>query len=376
MTAEKEHSQLSLISPTTAIALEACRQRVAFGLDRSLSALRRPGLRSVMGVVAHAVSEQLSRDRGSMATPEQAKAWFASAWDRALSWNEGRLRRAWAPAAPPPSHDWPGYALTRARLEARATATLQAASKSPPRITAPASGGLHPGALPWVERRLIDPERRIVGTPDLVEQREDGICVVDIKSGVSPLEVTPQRTLQLLIYAHLVAVHGLPQPRRGELVSPSGKSLSVELAPYDVAAAVERICRIRDEYNALIESGGTIDNMASPSPETCRGCPYRVICPSFADLWHQGWNVSRGAFGKLESLFERGDRWEANVLVTSPRDLKARLVRVTEIPGRPTVAVGEQFNTLGTDVMGEPTVQRARWSTVYWPPLQRDIQQG
>jgi hypothetical protein len=250
---------------------------------------------------------------------------------------------------------------------------LRGADIAVSKTTAVYHGEAHRDALPWIERRLIDQYRQIVGTPDLVEQRADGIWIVDIKSGVGPLELTPERQLQLLIYAHLVVVNGKRQPRRGELLSPSGKSVAMELAPSEIAAAVDRICRLRDRYNALLRRGATTAEMASPSPEACRGCPYRVICPAFAETWRQDWNVSRGVFGTLESLSERGDQWEVDVLVTSPRDLEAKLVRVTGIPGRPAAAVGEQFNALGTDVMGDPRVQRARWSTVYWPPLEHPL---
>lgn len=128
-------------------------------------------------------------------------------------------------------------------------------------------------ALPWVERRLVDEGRRIVGTPDLVEQRPEGPRVVDLKSGVGPIEVTQERHLQLLVYAHLVAVSGLPQPRVGELATPSGTTLAVDLSPSDVTAAVDRICQLRDEYNAHVARGATISEMAEPSPAACKGCP-------------------------------------------------------------------------------------------------------
>jgi hypothetical protein len=225
--------------------------------------------------------------------------------------------------------------------------------------------------LPWVERRLIDRERRIVGTPDLVEQRINEVWIVDIKSGVGPLELTPTRRLQLLIYAHLVAVNGIRQPRWGELVSPSGKNLQVELPPTDVAAAVERLCRLREEYNTLVGREATVAEVASPSPDACRGCLYRVICPAFAELWQQDWQVSRGVFGTLESVSQRDSHWEVEVLARSPQDLDGKRIRVTDLPGPPAVAVGALFNVIGTDVMGDPTLQRARWSTAYWPPLQQ-----
>ena len=79
--------------------------------------------------------------------------------------------------------------------------------------------------------------------------------------------------------------------------------------------------------------------------------------------------MSRGAFGVLESVFERGGVCEVDIRVASPLDLAAKLVRVVGIPGHPSAPVGDRFNVLGTDVMGDATVQRARWSTVYWPPM-------
>ncbi len=112
---------LDVLSPTAANDLLMCGYRLAWRLDRGFRSLRRPTPWSELGVVAHAVVEDVARGLLRHVTgSDEARSTIEDAWDSHLDAAVQDLKKAWAPATPPPPEEWPGYHLVRARILRRA----------------------------------------------------------------------------------------------------------------------------------------------------------------------------------------------------------------------------------------------------------------
>jgi hypothetical protein len=356
------------VSPTLASSLRQCWLRVAYQRDPQAKHLRRPTERTALGTAAHALTERAWRGGYKASSSVPVDEWLRTTWDEVVEEQRTRLARAWAPASPPQPAQWPGFALTRARLLSRLRQVAVdhsgggAHGASPP--AAPRPSVVAP--LPWVERSLRDDERRLHGTPDRVERRSDQIVVVDFKSGVHQGEMTDPQRLQLLLYAHLVQVAGLPLPSRGIVLDGAGREQELVVHPDDVAAAVVSVASQRDLYNAALPSA-TVESLAAPGPDACRGCPYRSVCLPFLGAWSDDWRVGRGAWGALRSQHQHGGLWEIEVSAEGPVEVKGLSVRITGLPAPLPAQEGDVVAAVRTDVLGSPQVLRARWSTLLWP---------
>ena len=59
-----------------------------------------------------------------------------------------------------------------------------------------------------------------------------------------------------------------------------GAPVEVELPPSDCERTVVQALELLDQYNRLV-SGAEVAKLANPAPETCRWCPFKLVCPEF-----------------------------------------------------------------------------------------------
>lgn len=367
--------KLDEVSPTAAIALSQCFLKVAYSRDPHYRPLRRLTERTALGVAAHRLTERCWAGEYDAGCGVPVEVWLRTAWQSVVADLHESLRAAWHPAEPPPPSEWPGYALTRARLLTRlAPVALQHARTPRPARSAGSAVSTGTPPLPWVERRLKDESRRLIGTPDLVEERDGSIVVVDLKSGTAQNKVSDAQRRQLLLYAHLIRQSGLPLPRRAVVLDAAGREDEVVVTPADVAAAVEELMRLRSVYNASLRTA-TAERLAAPGPEACRGCPYRAVCGPFLAAWTEEWNVGRGVWGTLHGQTKHRSGYEAVVLAKGPIEVRGQTVRLLGLVVPLPADVGEDVAAVRTDVLGSSSAQRTRWSTLLWPLLDAGLQQ-
>ncbi len=366
--------ELGEVSPTAATALSQCFLKVAYSRDPRFRPLLRLTERTALGVAAHRLTERCWRGEYDAGCGVPVDVWLRAAWQTVVADLHESLRTAWRPAEPPPPREWPGYALTRARLLARLVpVALQHARTPRPARTAGRAVSEGTPPLPWVERRLKDESRRLVGAPDLVEDRNGSVVLVDLKSGTAQNTVSEAQRRQLLLYAHLVRESGLPLPRRAVVLDAAGREEEVAVTPADVAASVEEVMRLRAAYNASLRTA-TAEGLAAPGPDACRGCPYRAACGPFLSAWTEEWNVGRGVWGTLRGQTKHRSGYEAEVLAKGPIEVRGQTVRLLGLVAPLAADLGEDVAAVRTDVLGGPSAQRTRWSTLLWPLLDADLQ--
>ena len=145
--------------------------------------------------------------------------------------------------------------------------------------------------LPAVEVWFRDPVRGLAGKPDRVEERDGRLRVVDLKSGSRQGEPSEQQQFQLLFYAGLCEAELGRLPDDLVIVDASGLEERVPFMPADVERTREKASALLSDWSQAVHDG-SIMRLASPSDDTCRWCPFRVVCGPFAHAYTPEWRTS------------------------------------------------------------------------------------
>lgn len=352
------------LTPTTAWTIYQCGTRAGFAHDPATRPWIRPTERSALGSAVHAVHEH-ARRREADECPLSPKDWVKQAWEQAIGRESARLAEAWAPGVPPPPRLWPGHNLTKVRTMRHLVQVINDRREHPaqPVPAAPAAATLDHVArvpLPAVEVWFRDPARGLAGKPDRVEERDGRLRVVDLKSGSRQGEPSEQHLFQLLFYAGLceAALGRLPDDL--VIVDASGREERLLFTPADVNSTREKASALLSEWSLAVQAGSIMD-MASPSDDTCRWCPFRVVCGPFANAHTPEWR-STLLVGKI---VHRSDWADHSALAISPaRRDSSRLdqVRLTQLPRGYPGAPGDTIVAIDVDLLGVDAA-RVRWDS-------------
>jgi hypothetical protein len=134
-----------------------------------------------------------------------------------------------------------------------------------------------PPPLPWIERKLGS--GGFFGTPDLVEEINGQLRVVDLKSGVHQKEITTAQRRQLLIYAKLVQTELDRLPDVCVVRDARGTETTLSVTQDEVESVATEADIARADFNNSI----ALPNGAptTPGPEVCRWCEYRPVCSGY-----------------------------------------------------------------------------------------------
>jgi hypothetical protein len=273
------------------------------------------------------------------------------------------MRRAWAPANPPEPKDWPGYALVKVRLLRRLAREQAAARGRRPAEARPEPGESRALRLPLLEHRMEDPVAGIHGTPDLVERSAGRLRVVDLKSGLRQREVTDDQRRQLLLYGHLITTALGEAPNDLIITDLAGRETVIPFSPSDIVDVVHLALQARESWNSAISEGGSAFSLASPSPETCRWCPFRVTCLPYWEACQADWEMPAAVSGNVRAMAEPDHHfgiWLTQDLPPSASGGRVRLVGITETG----IAIGDHVVVTDVDQIGQDAYRLRWWSRV------------
>lgn len=281
------------MSPSALTTFNVCQLRLAFQRDAETRVWSRRSTTAALGTVAHRLTELTLS--GAAPPPPQRRAWLIEQWEALLHTEWVGIQEEWPGRTVEAPKHWRGEAATRVRLIRRLQG-LDVKTRALPAGAVPSTGGGHsslptgsvdarPPALPWIERKLYDEVRGLFGQPDRVEEVDGILRVVDLKSGVRQEEMTTTQLQQLLLYAHLVEVSAGRLPEQVVVQDVKGNEQVRPASAAAVAAVVEEAVSARDRFNSLASSGLP----ASPSPEACGFCPFRVVCADYWDARGDDW---------------------------------------------------------------------------------------
>jgi hypothetical protein len=216
-------------------------------------------------------------------------------WSEAI---EGHRRRI---LAHPLEHrfglpaSWPGYHLTRANVLLRAR-TLVLTNATRPQDEHVRLGERIEPQQEHREREFTACGGKLVGRPDLVRANE----IVDFKSGaifefseeLGTESIKAAYVRQLRIYGYLVHETLGRWLQRGILLPPAGPGVEIQLHAQDCEREAQEAVQLLNAYNRKIASNDSVIDFASPSPENCKWCPYKMLCPSFWAAASADWSGS------------------------------------------------------------------------------------
>jgi hypothetical protein len=177
---------------------------------------------------------------------------------------------------------WPGYHLTLAmlRLRAREVAAAEPYSRKGAR-----EGANQDAKRVFLERKLAAFGGKLVGRPDLIQGNE----IADYKTGelFEDGDLGQERVVkssyvrQLRLYAFLVNEMLGWWPERGVLIPMAGDMVEVDLNRSACEEEASTAVSLLDQYSELLSNTNDPLGLASPSPEACKWCPYKLMCSEF-----------------------------------------------------------------------------------------------
>jgi RecB family exonuclease len=326
---------------------------VAFRQDPLLRSWRRPSTYSVLGEVAHAIAEIARARRDWPQDPDPLRARIEACWDEEITRGFTRLAAAWNPAQPPPPEEWPGYQLTRARTLRRPLKLLTERRAVERKQT--------PSRDVEVEVELHDSTTGLFGRADRIEQDRDSTRIIDLKTGLSQGDPTEAQHRQLLLYAVLVQRNTGTWPHEIAIENASGQQTALPLDPSAAIAALDEVTRAVDLYNTHLNAGAE-HTTANPTAESCRWCPFRVLCQPYWTLLTSSWRHQ----DLLGTIVESGDTPRgvyAHVQIESPTDLSDRRINIKALPTTPPSSA-HRIAAVDLATHVDATDTTARWNTL------------
>jgi hypothetical protein len=173
------------------------------------------------------------------------------------------------------------------------------------------------------EQEFIACGGKLLGRPDVIRASE----VVDYKSGaIVEYDEAAQTDVvktayvrQLRIYGYLVKEKLGWWPLRGLLLPLAGAGIEIALDPLECAREATEAVALLDAYNGKVSAGAAPEEFASPSPQGCRWCPYKLLCPAFWQIALPEWS------GQLDGAAVEG------VLAEAPSAIHAGAARAVAL---------------------------------------------
>jgi hypothetical protein len=213
-------------------------------------------------------------------------------WNRAIDGLRAKIashplnRRFAAP------EKWPGYYLARSFVQIRASEALA----EDPRKSSSAEESS--GATHFREHEFSAMNGKLVGKPDVVLADE----IRDYKSG-NVYDDTPDGKVtvkdayvrQLRIYGYLVYEGLGHRPRKGILMPMQNQAVEIDLDAGTSLSEAMAAVALLDSFNDRLRSASDVTDLANPSPNTCRWCQFKALCPAFWDNVDATWSLGSGA---------------------------------------------------------------------------------
>lgn len=246
----------------------------------------------------------------------------ARLWNEAVAAQERRAKAHALDRRFGPPVGWPGYHVARASVLLRAEEL--AGKPTPPELPIEKqTRSIEAAAATLREHEFTAFGGKLLGRPDVVRADE----VVDYKSGaIFEHDAATQTDVvkatyvrQLHIYAYLVKQQLGWWPQRGILLPLGGAGIEIAFEPSACEREAKEALALLDEYNDRLRAGAGPEDFASPSPENCRWCQYKLVCSSF-------WKTSSPAWsGHLDGAAVEG------VLADGPAMIHAGAARAVSL---------------------------------------------
>ena len=261
---------LTKFSPTLFATLKQCPLRA--GLRQAkVQQTTRSSKAALLGTIIHRV---LEKARSINRNSEDLRTKAEVIWDKAVEQMEEDLRTSPLDGCLLPIKKWKKYYLSRERTIRRCEEIASSQGISGTQVIAS-------------ERKFESVRDGFTGKPDLLLRRENGLVIIDYKSGElrDDLESSEKKIeswqQQILFYASLVKEEFGEWPVDGEIRLLNKEVISVPIDPQKVNALSAEAQTLKEDYNAKVELGVSHSQLAQYSVDNCRFCEFKGSCDTF-----------------------------------------------------------------------------------------------
>ena len=258
------------LSPTLFATLKQCPLRA--GLRQAkVQQTTRSSKAALLGTIIHRV---LEKARSINRNSEDLRTKAEVIWDKAVEQMEEDLRTSPLDGCLLPIKKWKKYYLSRERTIRRCEEIASSQGISGTQVIAS-------------ERKFESVRDGFTGKPDLLLRRENGLVIIDYKSGElrDDLESSEKKIeswqQQILFYASLVKEEFGEWPVDGEIRLLNKEVISVPIDPQKVNALSAEAQTLKEDYNAKVELGVSYSQLAQYSVDNCRFCEFKGSCDTF-----------------------------------------------------------------------------------------------
>jgi hypothetical protein len=243
----------------------------------------------------------------------------------------------------------PYYNLFRERAALLALEAASRADLERPATTPRMTGLPRPGDS-LVETRLTSPDGLLVGRPDYIDAAAGE--VVDYKTGAGPDDgsagLLNSEVRQLRLYVHLARARGL-NVARGVVVRAAGGRVAIDVPEAEAEAEGQRARELLAAFNA--DAGKSFEELAEPSPNSCRYCPCIPLCEPFWEAVSPAWAEECGIHVEGTVSKVRRSVLQSTALLTLELDVR----RGTAVAGSAAVQqIPEKWVSAGDSELPDP----------------------
>jgi hypothetical protein len=272
-------------SPSLVESMRACLLRAGMSKTPGIWAYVLSNPKAWLGTAYHSVLKRLPELSGAEGPSRLQELWQQEIGRLEQQASGHPLNRRYGAGT-----SWRGYYLVLETLKIRA-ANLAPAQRVQIGNSA---------AQTFREEDIVGFGGKLKGKPDLGRGDE----IIDFKTG-NIYEVADEEDTspalkqayvrQLRLYAYLIHEATGRWPRRGLLYPIAGPPVEIDVDPPACVQEATEAVALLDRYNALAAQASDPAALASPSPDACRWCPFKMLCPAFWGSVGEGWALDGDA---------------------------------------------------------------------------------
>lgn len=261
---------ITKLSPTMFATLKQCQLRAGLRNARAQQTTR-SSTAALLGTIVHRVLENarsINRDDEDLRTQAEAM------WDKTVGEVAEQLRNSPLDRYLLPINRWKKYYLLRARTTRRCEEIASSHVISETEVIAS-------------ERKFDSVKYGFTGKPDLILRRDDGLVIIDYKSGELPDDSEDREEKiamwqqQILFYAAIIKEELGEWPVDGEIRLLNSKVIPIDIDEQKAEALIEETQAVKAHYNEKIAAGAAYSELAHYSEDNCIFCEYKGTCDAF-----------------------------------------------------------------------------------------------
>lgn len=267
---------ITTLSPTMFATLKQCQLRAALRNARAQQT-KRSSTAALLGSISHSVLENV----GSLnRNDEDLHTQIETIWDKTVKQMEADLHNSPLDRYLLPINKWKKYYLLKHRTILRCEEIV-------------ATQGISENQVIASERKFDSFRYGFTGKPDLILRRENGLVIIDYKSGELPDDSEDREEKiamwrqQVLFYATIIKEELGEWPVDAEIRLLNSTVIPINIDQQKAEMLIEETQAVKSNYNEKIAAGVSHSELAQYSEDNCLFCEYKGACNTFWENYPQ-----------------------------------------------------------------------------------------